>query len=131
MSCRVTEDVEIKTVIAPAAQTAGGNTTGAYLPMPSCPSGFDSIDFVIRTGALAAGKKITVEVLEADDESGANASTIDGYTVEHTAGEGGEAETEVKVWLVNADVKKNFVTVKVTNNAAAALPLDVIALSRK
>ena len=131
MSCRITEDIEIKTVIAPVSQTAGGNTIGAYLPMPSSPSGFESIDFVIRTGALAAGKKITVEVLEADDDSGTNASAIEGYAVEHTAGDGGEAETEVKVWLVNADVKKDFVTIKVTNDNGAALPLDAFALTRK
>ena len=66
MSCKIAEELTIKAVLAPQAQAKGGNATGAYI---ACPPGLGSIDFVVRHGALAEGKSVTVEVYQATDVS--------------------------------------------------------------
>lgn len=128
MSCKVTEEIKVVPVIAPVAQTAGGNTTGAYL---ACPPELGSIDFVVRGGALASGKALTVEVYQASDTAGTGAAEITSYETTVTAGSSGETDVLVTVSVDNADVTKGFVTVKATNTSASAYPLDAFALVRK
>lgn len=128
MSNRITEAIEVKPVIAPVAQTAAGNTTGAYL---ACPPKYGSIDFVVRHGALAQGKSVTVEVFQATDTSGTGAAEITAYETVYTAPTGGATDNTIIVCIDSADVSKGFVTVKVTNDAAAAVPIDAFALIRK
>jgi len=128
MSCRIAEEISIVPVIAPVAQTAAGNTTGAYI---ACPPKLGTIDFVIRSGALAAGKKLTVEVYQAKDNSGTGAAELTAYETVFTAPEGGATDNSVIVSIDNADVTLGFVTVKVTNDAASAVPLDAFAMIRK
>lgn len=128
MSNRITEEILITPVIAPVAQTAGGNTTGAYI---ACPPKLGVIDFVVRHGALAEGKKVTVEVFEATAAAGTGAAEITSYETEATAGTGGATDGTIIVSVDNADVTKGFVTVKVTNNASAAVPIDAFAMIRK
>jgi len=128
MSCKIAEEILITPVIAPVAQTAAGNTTGAYI---ACPPTLGSIDFVVRSGALAAGKKVTVEVYQAKDTSGTGAAELTAYETVFTAPSGGATDNTITVSVDNADVTLGFVTVKVTNDAASALPLDAFAMTRK
>lgn len=128
MSCRISEEILITPVIAPVAQTAAGNTTGAYV---ACPPALGTIDFVIRSGALAAGKKITVEVYQASDAAGTGAAELTAYETVFTAPSGGATDNTITVSVDNADVTLGFVTVKVTNDAASALPIDAFAMTRK
>ena len=128
MSCKCTDEIEVKAVIAPVAQTAAGNTTGAYIP---CPPGLGSIDFVVRHGALAQGKSVTVEVYQATAAAGTGAAEITSYETSATAPTGGATDGTIIVSVDNCDVTKGFVTVKVTNDAAAAVPIDAFALIHK
>ena len=128
MSNLIHEAIDIKAVIAPVAQTAAGNTTGAYL---ACPPDYGTIDFVIRSGALAQGKSVTVEVYQATDTSGTGAAEITAYETVFTAPTGGATDNTIILSVMSADVSKGFVTVKVTNDAAAAVPLDAFAMIRK
>ena len=128
MSNHIIEEIEITPVIAPVAQTAAGNTTGAYI---ACPPGMGTIDFVVRGGALAAGKKLTVEVFQAEDTSGTSAAEITAYETVFTASAGGATDSIVKIAVDSADVTKGYVTVKVTNDAGSAVPIDAFALTRK
>ena len=128
MSNTIAEEIEIKPVIAPVAQTAAGNTTGAYI---ACPPGLGTIDFVVRHGALAQTKVVTVEVYQATDTSGTGAAEITSYETTSTAPTGGATDGLIIVSVANADVSKGFVTVKVSNDAAAAVPVDAFALIRK
>lgn len=127
MSNKIAEAVEIVPVIAPVAQSAAGNTTGAYLPLP----GYGTIDFVVRSGALAQGKKVTVEVYQASDASATGAEELTDYETVFTAPTGGATDNTIIVSVDNCDVTKGFVTVKVTNDAAAAVPVDAFAMIRK
>lgn len=127
MSNHIAEAIEVKAVIAPVAQTAAGNTTGAYLPLPD----YGTIDFVVRSGALAAGKKVTVEVFQASDAVGTGAAELTAYETVFTAPTGGATDNTITVMIDSADVTKGFVTVKVTNDAASAVPVDAFALIRK
>ena len=128
MSCKVTEEITVTPVIAPAAQTAAGNTTGAYI---KCPPGLGSIDFVVRHGALAQTKKVTVQVYQATDTSGTGAAEITKYKTDLTAPTGGATDVTATISVDNCDVSKGYVTVKLTNDAAAAVPIDAFALIRK
>ena len=128
MSNHIAEAIEVKAVIAPVAQTAAGNTTGAYLPLPD----YGTIDFVVRSGALAAGKKVTVEVYQASDTSATGAAEITSYETASTGATGGSASGQVIVQIDSCDVTKGFVTVKVSNDAASgSVPVDAFALIRK
>lgn len=128
MSCRIAEEILITPVIAPVAQASAGNTTGAYI---ACPPALGTIDFVVRSGALAAGKKITVEVFQASDDQGTGAEELTAYETIFTAPTGGATDNSVIVSVDNADVTLGFVTIKVTNDAASALPIDAFAMTRK
>lgn len=127
MSNRISEAIEIVPVIAPVAQTAAGNTTGAYIALPK----YGTIDFVVRSGALAAGKKVTVEVYQASDTSATGAEELTAYETVFTAPTGGATDNTITVCVDNCDVTKGFVTVKVSNDAASAVPLDAFAMIRK
>ena len=128
MSCRIKEEINIVPVIAPVAQTAAGNTTGAYL---ACPPESGSIDFVVRHGALAQGKSVTVEVYQATDTTGTGAAEITAYETASTAPTGGATDGTIIISVDNANVSKGFVTVKVSNDAASAVPVDAFAMIRK
>ena len=129
MSCKIAEEITITNVIAPKAQSYGGNDTGAYI---ACPPGLGGIDFVVRHGALAEGKAVTVEVYQATDTSGTGAAEITAYETSSTGATGGSASGQIIVSVENADVSKGFVTVKVSNDAASGtVPVDAFAMIRK
>lgn len=129
MSNLIHEAIEVKNVIAPKAQSYGGNDTGAYL---ACPPDYGVIDFVVRHGALAEGKKVTVEVYQASDTSGTGAAEITAYETDSTGATGGSASGQIILSVANADVSKGYVTVKVSNDAASGtVPIDALAMTRK
>lgn len=129
MSNFISEEIKIVPVIAPKAQSYGGNDTGAYIKVPPK---VGSIDFVVRHGALAEGKSVTVEVYQATDTFGTGAAEITSYETVATAGTGGATDGTVIVSVVNADVSKGYVTVKVSNDAASgSVPVDAFAMVRK
>lgn len=128
MSNTIAEAVEIKAIIAPKAQSYGGNDTGAYIPVPA----YGSIDFVVRHGALAEGKSVTVEVYQASDTSATGAAELTAYETASTAGTGGATDGTIIISVMNADVEKGFCTVKVSNDAASGtVPIDAFAMIRK
>ena len=127
MSNLIHEAIEIVPVIAPVAQTAAGNTTGAYIKYPA----YGTIDFVVRSGALAQGKSVTVEVYQASAAAGTGAAEITAYETVFTAPTGGATDNTIILSVMAADVTKGFCTVKVTNDAAAAVPIDAFAMVRK
>lgn len=128
MSNHITEEIEVKGVLAPQAQAKGGNATGTYLPMPK----FGTIDFVVNHGALAEGKKVTVEVYQASAAAGTGAAEITSYETDSTGASGGSASGQIIVKIDSCDVTKGFVTVKVSNDSAVdAVPIDAFALIRK
>lgn len=128
MSNHIAEEIEIKSVIAPKAQSYGGNDTGTYLPLPK----YGTIDFVVNHGALAEGKKVTVEVYQASAAAGTGAAEITSYETVSTGATGGSASGQVIVQIDSCDVTKGFVTVKVSNDAASgSVPIDAFALIRK
>ena len=128
MSNHIAEEIEIKSVIAPKAQSYGGNDTGTYLPLPK----YGTIDFVVNHGALAEGKKVTVEVYQASAAAGTGAAEITSYETASTGATGGSASGQVIVQIDSCDVTKGFVTVKVSNDAASgSVPIDAFALIRK
>lgn len=129
MSNFISEEIKIVPVIAPKAQSYGGNDTGAYV---KCPPGLGSVDFVVRHGALAEGKSVTAEVFQATDTSGTGAAEIASYETKSTAGTGGATDGTIIISVSNADVSKGYVTVKVSNDAASgSVPVDAFALIRK
>lgn len=129
MSNTIAEEITITPVLAPQAQAKGGNATGAYI---ACPPGLGTIDFVVRHGALAEGKSVTVEVYQASDTSGTGAAEITAYETDSTAGTGGATDGIITLSIANADVTKGFVTVKVSNDSAVdAVPIDAFAMTRK
>ena len=130
MTRRITEEIELKTLIAPTEQAAGEDVIGGYIRLRSCPWQLEPVDFVVRSGALASGKEITVEVLEADDESGKNAEIVEGCTVEHISGSTGDAENQIRILIYGADVRKDCATVKVMCDDAG-MPLEAFALMRR
>ena len=129
MSNTIAEAITITNVIAPKAQSYGGNDTGAYI---KCPPGLGTIDFVVRHGALAEGKSVTVEVYQATDTSGTGAAEITAYETSSTGATGGSASGQIILSVANADVSKGYVTVKVSNDAASGtVPIDAFAMTRK
>jgi len=127
MACRISEEIEIKSVIAPVAQSAGGDNIGNYIKAPE----YGHIDFLVRSGALAKDKTVTVEVYQASDTSGTGAAEITSYEKTVTGGASGNTEDQFVISVNTPDVTKGYVTVKVSNTAAAAVPIDAVALVYK
>ena len=129
MACKIAEEISIVPVLACQGQEYGTNDTGAYL---KCPPGRGSIDFVVRYGALAQGKSVTVEVYQATAAAGTGAAEITAYETTATAPSGGATDGTIIISVDNSDVDKGYVTVKVSNDAASgSVPIDAFAMIRK
>lgn len=123
---RIHEELEYNVAIIPVQQAAGGNTTSAYIDTTE----YLAMDFVVEHGALAAGKKLTVEVLHAPEADGASAAAIISAKKEVIAPTGGLVSGTVVVSIrPRAEYGKCF-AIKVTNDAAAAVPVSALALGR-
>lgn len=115
---RMHESVKHETLLLPQSQAAGGNTTGSYAPVVNA---VHDILFTVIGGALAAGKKLTVEVFQADDTGGTNAAELTDCETVFTAPVGGATSIKMMISLDKNLLSKPFVTVKVTNDAAVAV----------
>lgn len=124
MSCRIHEEIDAVVALAPKSQSAGENDTTAYIDAQD----FSELEFVITHGALAAGKKITVEVYGSHNANGAGAEKLGEKTV--TAGAGGLASGIVRASVIVTANRGRYYAAKVTNDAAAAVDVGVVALGR-
>lgn len=123
---RIREELENKVAIVPVSQTAGGNTTSAYID--AC--GYNALDFVISHGALAAGKKITVQLYHAADTSGTGAAEIEGAKHEFASPTGGVTSGIITISIRPQAGWGSYFAVKVTNDAAAAVLIAATAHGR-
>lgn len=119
---RIHETIKPINVLPPQAQDAAGNDTTAFV------DGADgtTIDFVVTYGALAAGKKITAELLGSDAAAGTSPKKL-GET-EVKAPTGGVTDGTL---VISTEVKGDaprYYGVKVANDAAAAVLVAVTAL---
>lgn len=110
------EEEQIARLVLPQAMAYGATITGAY---KSLQNGAKDVCFNAVIGALAAGKKLTVEVFEADDDSGTNAAEIAAAESVFTAPGGGATEAQVLISMPLALFSKPYATVKLTNDAAS------------
>lgn len=115
---RIHEENKIVPVIVPVSMTAGATVTGTYTALAGV---MHDVLFNVPFGALPEGKKVTVEVFEADDASGTNAQEIAAAETVYTSPTGGVNSGQVLVSVPAAAFSKEFATVKVTNDKATAL----------
>lgn len=119
---RIYERVQATTAIVPVSQSAAGNTTSGYI---DC-SDISEIQFVVQFGALAATKKLTIDLYCADDTSATNAEKDD--TVVVTSPTGGLTSGEAVVSAMIIPGRRRYYAVKVTNDAASAVLISAAAL---
>lgn len=123
---RIHEDLKSSVAIVPAAQAAAGNTTSAYVDA----SEYNALDFVVSHGALAATKKVTVQLYQATANDGTGATEITGAKQEIIAPTGGLTSGIIVVSVRPQAAYGKYFAVKVTNDAAAALLLAATAHGR-
>lgn len=119
---RIHERLNSVCVIAPEAQAGGGSKTSKWVD-GTC---LHDIDFIVQFGALAAGKKIKVEVLNNTAASSTNANTIGTY--EYTA-DGAVTGDSVIASVAVAGDRGQFYAVKVSNTDTNTVPVSVLALA--
>ncbi len=118
---RICERVKSEVVLAPVSQAAAGNSTSSYVYGQEK----KTIDFIVAFGALAAGKKLTLELLNASSADGTAAETI--KTVSLTAPtDGWTSGCHVVSVPVKGDLG-GYYALKVTNDAAAAVLIGIVA----
>lgn len=115
---RIHEEFKFQTLIVPVSMGNGATVTGAYVPLAGV--GHDAL-FEVNFGALPEGKKVTVEVYEADSDAGANAQELAAAETVFTAGVGGVTDGKILISVPSDQFSKEYVTVKVTNDKATAL----------
>jgi len=115
---RIHEEKKIDTLIVPVSMTAGATVTGTY---KSLSGGGRDVLFEVNFGALPEGKKVTVEVFEADSAAALNEQEIIAAETVFTAPTGGATDGKVLVSVPLAQFSKEYATVKVTNDKATAL----------
>lgn len=119
---RLCETLQSVTAIAPVSQAAAGSATSKYLDAAEA----TEILFLVSCGALAEGKKVTVEVYNADNADGTGAEKIG-------TGEITGAVTEA-VYPVSVQVRGNlgqYYAIKASNDAEAAVLISASALLRQ
>jgi hypothetical protein len=115
---RIHEEKKFETMIVPVSMTAGATVTGTY---KSLSGGMHDALFEVNFGALPEGKKVTVEVFEADDASATNEAELTTAQTVYTSPTGGVNSGKVLVSVPLSAFSKEFATVKVTNDKATAL----------
>lgn len=109
---------KIDQLIVPQSMNAGATVAGSY---KSLVGGMHDVCFNVTFGALPEGKKVTVEVFQADDDQGANPVELEAAETVYTSPAGGVDSGQVLVCVKLAKFSKEYVTVKVTNDKATAL----------
>lgn len=111
---QINEKYTILGLIPPQSVASKANVSGTYVDL----QGRKSLLAVVHMGAVAAGKSVKVEVLTADDGTGAGAkSTCERTFTAPTGGVSGHVE-EIPI-TVRHDFGR-YLTVKVTNEGTAA-----------
>lgn len=119
---RIHEVIKPINALPPKAQEATGNDTTAFIDG----AGGTTIDFVVTYGALAAGKKITAELLGSGAAAGTSPEKLGETEVKAPTG-GVDDGTLVISTEVKGDGPRYF-GVKIANDAAAAVLVSVVAL---
>lgn len=120
---RITEEFLSTVVLVPASIAASTLTASGYV---SCAE-TGEVTFLVSTGALASGKKLTVEVYGATDDQGTGAVKVAEKVF--TAGSNMTGALAMVSCKPSAQVGP-FVGVKIQHDAAAAVICGVTALSR-
>ncbi len=115
---RIHEEKKIETLIVPVSMTAGATVTGTY---KSLSGGLHDVLFEVNFGALPEGKKVTVEVFEADDAAATGEAELASAETVYTSPTGGVSSGKILVSVPLAAFSKEYATVKVTNDKATAL----------
>lgn len=115
---RIYEEEQVVPLVLPQSMSAGATITGAY---KSLEGGMHDVMFNAVIGSLADGKKLTVQVYEADDTSGTNAAEVQDAETIFTAPTGGATQAQVLISVPLAQFSKPCATVKLINDAAGAV----------
>ncbi|HHW24368.1 MAG TPA: hypothetical protein GXX22_02795 [Clostridiales bacterium] len=124
MSCRINEEIEALVALAPKSQEAGGSDTSAFVDAQD----YTEVEFVTVVGALAAGKKVTVELYGGHDATGAGAVKLGEQAL--VAGAGGLGSGVVRISARVTANRGRYYAVKVSSDSAEPLNIAVLALGR-
>ena len=116
---RIHEEKKIQTLVVPKSISSGATETGAYKALT--PNGLHDVLFNVPFGVLAATKVVTVQVWQADDDSGTNAEEIEAAETIYTAPGGGVTEGQILVSIPLSKFDREYATVKIINGAATGL----------
>lgn len=119
---RIYERAQSMVALTPKMQTAGGTDTGQYIDG----AGLADIDFMVMYGTLAAGNKLTVAVMCAEDDQGTNAEQIGMLEVVAPTG-GLQSGVAVASLEVDGD-RPRYYAVKISNTSSAEVPVSAVAL---
>jgi hypothetical protein len=112
---RIHEEKQVVPVVLPQSMASGATITGTY---KSIEGGMHDVLFNVVCGALAATKKVTVKVYQADDIGATGEAEIVDAASVFTAPGGGATKVQIQISIPLAQLTKSFATVKVTNDAA-------------
>ena len=112
---RIHEEDQVEVLVLPQSMSSGATITGTYKPLSG---GMSDVLFSAVCGTLAAGKKLTVEVFQADDASGTNAEEIPAAESVFTAPGGGATKGQVLISIPLDQFTRPYATVKLTNDAS-------------
>lgn len=119
---RICEQVRYLDVFAPQAVATATEKTSAFVDA----SGADTVEFLIYTGALSSGKKLTVSVHTSADASGSSPDKVD--DAEFTAA-GAEPGLAVVSYKVRGDGGR-YVGISFQHDAGAEVDCAVVAVVR-
>lgn len=118
---RIHEKMKHEILLAPVSQNAGANTTGAFKSAAQVV--FDML-LIVTFAALAAGKKVTAEVIQADDAVPNGSAEITACETVYTAPAGGVTSGKILISLDKSQLSKPYISVKVTNDADAPVVIS-------
>lgn len=121
---RIFEELAIANVFAPQSVNASTDKTTSFVDASSA----EEITFLISTGALGAGKALTVTLMASEDSEGSGAAAVGNATV-FTDSVGTDPQIAVVSYKVSPEHGR-YVGVKFQHNAAAAVVCNVSAASK-
>lgn len=119
---RIYEVIKPVNVLPPKSQTAGGNDTSVFVDGATGMT----IDFLVTFGAVAEGKKVTVELLVSGAKAGTSPASL-GSKVVTAPADGADDGTVVLSTQVKGD-QPRYYGVKISNNASSPVLVSAVAL---
>ncbi len=116
---RTYEEEKFVTLVVPKSINSGATETGAYKALT--PNGLHDVLFNVPFGVLAATKIVTVQVWQADDDSGTNAEEIEAAETVYTSPGGGVTQGQILISIPLNYFSREYATVKIINGAATGL----------